>query len=221
MKDIKARRADSFLAELISRGEHVQQDFKFQISDARKIAHSISAFANCSGGRLLIGVKDNGAIAGVRNEEDIYVIEQAATLYCRPAVEVDFSAVRTAEGQIVIIASVPRSQVRPVMAQESDLRWRAYYRVADENICAHPLMVRTWRHMASSRRVSFHIDGPEAGILRRMNDRGDIPVSEALLAAGTSRRAAEWAVVRLAALGLVDFVHTAPGWNLTLTSPES
>ena len=60
-----------FIQQLISEGEHEHQDFKYQISDAKKIARSISAFANNSGGRLLIGVKDNGKIAGVSSAEEL------------------------------------------------------------------------------------------------------------------------------------------------------
>ncbi|MDY5609301.1 MAG: putative DNA binding domain-containing protein, partial [Sodaliphilus sp.] len=48
-----------YILQLIDEGEHEHQDFKYQISDAKKIARSISAFANNSGGRLLVGVKDN------------------------------------------------------------------------------------------------------------------------------------------------------------------
>ena len=76
-----------YIHSLIAEGEHQQQDFKFEISDARKIAKSLSAFANTDGGRLLIGVKDNGRIAGVRSEEEKYMIEAAAQLYCIPEVE--------------------------------------------------------------------------------------------------------------------------------------
>ena len=61
---------------LIAEGEHQRQDFKFEISDARKIAKTLSAFANTDGGRLLIGVKDNGKIAGVRSDEEQYMIER-------------------------------------------------------------------------------------------------------------------------------------------------
>lgn len=78
MKDLKGIKGKYYIARLIEEGEHEHQDFKFAISDARKIARSISAFANNSGGRLLVGVKDNGVVAGVRNEEDIFVVEQAA-----------------------------------------------------------------------------------------------------------------------------------------------
>ena len=58
-----------YIHALIAEGEHQQQDFKFEISDARKIAKTLSAFANTNGGKLLIGVKDNGKIAGVRSDE--------------------------------------------------------------------------------------------------------------------------------------------------------
>ncbi len=80
-KELKSKH---YIQNLIEEGEHEHQDFKFQISDARKIARSISAFANNDGGHLLIGVKDNGKIAGVRSEEEMFMIEQAAEMYCRP-----------------------------------------------------------------------------------------------------------------------------------------
>ena len=76
-----------YIYSLIAEGEHQQQDFKFEISDARKIAKTFSAFANTDGGKLLIGVKDNGRIAGVRSEEEMYMIETAAQLYCIPEIK--------------------------------------------------------------------------------------------------------------------------------------
>ena len=78
-----------YIQDLILEGEHEHQDFKYQITDARKIARSIAAFANNSGGHLLIGVKDNGNIAGVRSEEEIYMIETAAQMYCREFARVE------------------------------------------------------------------------------------------------------------------------------------
>ena len=214
MKDIPSIRAGALLARLISQGEHEQQDFKYQISDARKIARSISAFANRSGGRLLVGVKDNGVIAGVRNEEDIYVIEQAAEMYCRPAQQVEFAALRSAEGTTVIRASVPRAQSRPVLAQEPDRSWRAYYRVADENIAAHPLMVNGWQLAASLSPESMRLDGPDVAILDSLRLFGEMEVDQVLLNSRASRRVAQAAVARLAALGLVEFRHARDCWHL-------
>ena len=64
IKNIRTIHDKDYIYELIAEGEHEMQDFKFAISDSRKIARSIAAFANKAGGRLLIGVKDNGNIAG-------------------------------------------------------------------------------------------------------------------------------------------------------------
>ena len=93
------------LHRLIAEGEHQQQDFKYEISDARKIARTLSAFSNTYGGRLLIVVKDNGKIAGVRSDEEIYMVEAAATMYCTPPVECHMSVHRE-EGHHVVIAEV-------------------------------------------------------------------------------------------------------------------
>lgn len=150
MKDLNPIKGKYYIEDLISQGEHDQQDFKFLISDARKIARSISAFANRRGGRLLIGVKDNGVPAGVRNEEDIYVVEQAAARYCRPSQEVTFTAFNVGHGVTVIRADIPQATARPVMACDTDGKWKAFYRVADENIVAHPLMVRAWQRKTSA-----------------------------------------------------------------------
>jgi predicted HTH transcriptional regulator len=76
----------SYLQSLILEGEHQQQDFKFGITDSRKIARTLVAFANTNGGRLLIGVKDNGVIAGVRTDEEYYMIESAAHLFSKPEI---------------------------------------------------------------------------------------------------------------------------------------
>jgi predicted HTH transcriptional regulator len=50
----------TYIYKLIQEGEHQRQDFKYCINDSKKIAKSLVAFANTDGGRLLIGIKDNG-----------------------------------------------------------------------------------------------------------------------------------------------------------------
>ncbi len=205
MKDLQAIRGTRLLREWIAQGEHQTQDFKYAISDARKIARSLSAFANRDGGRLLIGVKDNGVVAGVRNEEDIYVVEQAAERYCKPAQHVDFKAYRVDGPVHVIVAEVASTPHRPVYAVEPDGSLRAYYRVADENIAAHPLMVRSWELQGG---VPFKADGPDARVLDYIATRGVVDdLRRVAIDLHISFGAAEDAVVRLAAIGLVDFEY--------------
>lgn len=133
-----------YIRSLIAEGEHQQLDFKFEISDARKIARTLSAFSNTDGGRLLIGVKDNGRIAGVRSDEEYYMVESAASLYCKP--EVRFKTWNhQLEGKNVLEIYIPPVEHRPVYARDQDKRWLAYIRVADENILANIIQLELWK----------------------------------------------------------------------------
>ena len=133
-----------YLLSLIREGEHQQQDFKYRVADACKLAKSVSAFANTDGGRLLIGVRDDGHLSGVRSEEEIYMMHQAAYKYCKPEASIKFDTYH-AEGRTIVVATVPPSIKRPVCAQDEEGRMRAYIRINDENIVASPVHLALWR----------------------------------------------------------------------------
>lgn len=141
---MKAHDASAYIHSLIAEGEHIHQDFKFEISDSRKIARTLSAFSNTDGGRLLIGVKDNGNIAGVRSEEEIYMIDTAASIYCCPEVNVGIERYM-ADGRQVLVVQVPPAPAKPVMVRNSDGRRLAYVRIADENILATAVHIGAWK----------------------------------------------------------------------------
>ncbi|MBO7139109.1 MAG: ATP-binding protein [Prevotella sp.] len=133
-----------YLLSLIREGEHQQQDFKYRVSDACKLARSVSAFANTDGGRLLIGVRDDGRLCGVRSEEEIYMMHQAAYKYCRPQPSISFDTYNI-EGRTIVVCTVPPSLKRPVCALDEGGKAMAYVRIADENILASPVHLAIWR----------------------------------------------------------------------------
>ena len=136
--------SEKYLKSLIGQGEHQELDFKFEISDARKIARTLSAFSNTTGGRLLIGVKDNGKISGIRSEEEYYMVESAASLFCKP--EIPFQSFRhVVEGKHILEIYIPPAGDRPVYARDEKQRWMAYVRVDDENILASVVQLRVWK----------------------------------------------------------------------------
>lgn len=141
-----------YIQKLISEGEHIHQDFKFAISDARKIAKSLSAFANTEGGRLLVGVKDNGKIAGVRSEEEIYMVEAAATLYCRPEIELE-THIYHIEGKDVLEVQINESTQKPIYALDENNHPWAYVRIKDENILGNPIHLNIWKHDREEKKV--------------------------------------------------------------------
>lgn len=139
----------NYIHKLISEGEHQQLDFKFEISDSRKIARTIVAFANTDGGRLLIGVKDNGAIAGIRSEEEFYMIDAASTLYTKPVVHFKHRS-WLINGKTLLEIIVEKSLQRPHFTKEEDGRCWAYLRFASQNISANSVILKYWQRLQSS-----------------------------------------------------------------------
>jgi predicted HTH transcriptional regulator len=132
------------ILDLIAQGEHQKLDFKFQVNDAKKIARSLSAFANTDGGRLLIGVKDNGRIAGIRSEEEYYMIDSAAELFCKPALNIKANP-HTLQGKQILEVIIPMSEKRPVLAPDPDGVWQAYVRYQDNNLVADDILLNVWK----------------------------------------------------------------------------
>ena len=218
MKDIKPVKGLKHLQQLIEAGEHEHQDFKYLISDSRKIARSISAFANNDGGRLLIGVKDNGAIAGVRSEEDLYMIQQAAQRYCQPEVEVTYTAIKAGRDITVFIANIPRAFERPIEVLEEHNTRQAYYRVKDMNVIAHPLMVASWKYSRRPDGTIFTTSDAESVILRHLQTapNNQSTHNDIALACHISLKSAATAITRLASMGLLTFVYDSHQFKISL-----
>ena len=159
-----------YLLKLIQEGEHQQQDFKYRVADACKLAKSVSAFANTYGGRLLIGVRDDGHLSGVRSEEEIYMMHQAAYKYCKPEASIKFDTYHV-EGRTIVVATVPPSDKRPVCALDEEGKLRAYIRIADENIVASPVHLALWREAQKPRGSVMTYDTTVRQLLDAMQGR--------------------------------------------------
>lgn len=132
------------IRNLISKGEGLHLDFKHSISDSKKIARSLAAFANTEGGKLLIGVRDNGRIAGVKSEEEYYMIETASLMFCKP--NVDFSSKKVQiGGKNILEITVEPSQSKPHLAPDNRNIYKPFIRVKDENFVASKIIVDYWK----------------------------------------------------------------------------
>ena len=132
------------LQAYISEGEHQQQDFKFRVDDAKKIARTLVAFANTDGGRLLIGVKDNGKVTGINPEEEFHIIKGAAELFCKPVVEFD-SQIWQDDHKLVLEIIVPPSAKKPHKAKDENNNWKTYIRRADHTLLANKILIGVWK----------------------------------------------------------------------------
>lgn len=212
MKNIGVK--DNYVQELILQGEHQQQDFKFEISDARKIAKSLSAFANTDGGRLLIGVKDNGKIAGVRSDEEAYMIESAANVYCSPEVRFSMTQYRV-EGRVVLEVSIPEAENKPVCAKNEENKLLAYVRIADENILASPIHLEVWKQKKGVKGKLIEYTEIEKKLLDKLSD-GDFSMNRFCKETGLLRRDVLALIANFVRFGVVRLQFLNRKWTVTV-----
>lgn len=202
---------------LISEGEHQQLDFKYEVSDAGKIARTLVAFANTDGGRLLVGVKDNGALAGIRSEEEYYMIDSAAKMYCKPPVEFKVKEWTLMKKNILEVI-IPKSEKRPHFALEKDHTWVAYHRAGDQNFPVNRILMQVWRQESANTGVHLKFTDAEKFILCYLEKNDGITVSKFIRSAGIQRYKAERILVKLILLKIVSMHFAENSTYFTLNA---
>ncbi len=192
-----------YLRSLIAEGEHQELDFKFEISDARKIARTLSAFSNTNGGRLLIGVKDNGRIAGVRSDEEFYMAQSAATLYCKPEVQF-LTRSYMLEGKSVLEIYIPAVKNKPVYAHDDNKRWMAYVRVADQNALAGIVQLQIWKEADRERGRLLEFTRSEEILLRYLEGKEGVSLSKIQRDMGFQRKELVTLMTKLVLFSVVE-----------------
>lgn len=131
----KYKRDSEVLEAMLAKGEHDTQDFKLSVPALDKIARTLAAFANGSGGRLLIGVNDTAAPVGTDTEEAMHLLFDAAENYCDPPVDLKF-IVHEIDDVEILEAQVLKSLKRPHAAPDEKGHWQIYVRKGDQTLLA-------------------------------------------------------------------------------------
>jgi len=101
------------LPELVAGGENEQTEFKRLVHSPSKIAKPITAFANSTGGVILIGVDDDRRIVGIHSEkETLEIIHEAFRFHIDPEPEIDIY-VEEFKRRLVLMVFVPESPDKP------------------------------------------------------------------------------------------------------------
>jgi len=204
---------------LIRKGEGETLDFKFEISDAKKIARTLVAFANTMGGTLLIGVKDNGAIAGVRSDEEYYMLDAAATMYCRPPVSFTVK-LHDIEGKLVLEANIPKSDGTLHTAPDKEGNYKVFIRKADENLMPGGIFIRLHNRRKEGKGVTIEYSDRERFLLHYLLENETITLNQYKKKGGLSKKAAESILIRFVLLGVITMDTTEDGHLFRLNDED-
>ncbi|WP_439582848.1 AlbA family DNA-binding domain-containing protein [Dyadobacter bucti] len=122
------------IIQIIKRGEGLTTEFKRTIDSAFKIAKTIVSFANTSGGRLLVGISDTGAILGVNSElKELQKLEKATGELIEPKIMVQIKTVQL-DGKMILAVEIEESPDKPHYALNEKGERIIYIRVKDKSI---------------------------------------------------------------------------------------
>lgn len=166
---------------LARRGEGPTLEFKHRVPEPERLAKEMIAFANTDGGRVLIGVNDNGEILGVKDsEEEEFAVRTALDAHCKPTMKWRARRVEITRKRDVIVLSVPRSLVRPhylISSNGTGKTMTPYVRFEDHSIEASPEAIELMKGKANHEDVHFEFGAHELALMKYLEEyaRIDVP----------------------------------------------
>lgn len=182
---------------LAARGEGLRIEFKKKASFPEKIVRELIAFANTSGGDLMIGVDDDGTVSGQRYiEEEVFVMEKAIKEFIFPPLDYQVISLKLNEKKGVAVFKIPVSQYRPHYLKDKD-RKQAYIRVADRSVQASKEVWEILRRGKNPKDMVFTYGTKEEILMKALGESDRITMKEFAKLAKLPRFMASKTLVRL------------------------
>ena len=196
----------SDIKQLVAAGEGQTIEFKRKINFPEKVIRELVAFANTSGGNLLVGIDDNGTIAGLRNpEEHDYALKKAISELCVPKVKYEMELVPLTAKKAVICYSVKPANRKPHYAKERpvDRYGKAYVRVQDKTVKASREMTQILKRTREGKNFSFQYGDKEAILMKHLDRHETISLSTFKDIANINTRSASSTLILLVLAGVL------------------
>jgi predicted HTH transcriptional regulator len=127
---------------LIDEGEGFEIEFKRKVSSPKKIAKTLSSFANTKGGIALFGVDDDGSIVGVESEKsELDLIEESARFHCDPPVPMTIKIVPYNRRDVIVVM-IDESDDKPHYVVDEDGEQKVFIRVNDNTVIASKEVIK-------------------------------------------------------------------------------
>jgi predicted HTH transcriptional regulator len=189
--------------ELLEAGEGLHVEFKRMVTTPTRFAHEMIAFANTSGGTILIGVDDDGAVVGVDSEKTEMGLVAEASEFCDPPVVYSASIFSIGTTDVVCI-EIPESACKPHFHTESDEHGRkCYIRVGENSIQASREMIKVLQYRSSQKPVRLIVGEAERRLLLHFEKQDRITVGEFADLTNISTRRASRLLIRLVRTGIL------------------
>lgn len=202
----------SDLKQLVRHGEGLHLEFKRRASSPDQIVCEMIAFANTSGGILLVGVNDDGELSGVKYpEEESMVIRAALRKYCRPHLHFTETIIPLSGKKFVVQYEIPLSRKRPHVFQRTRKQSVTYIRIRDMSMKASREMSEIVRRGKQGKNVQFIYGDHESALMRVLEKQQRITLPEFQVLTGLQYAPAAEKLITLALANVLKITPTEKG----------
>jgi predicted HTH transcriptional regulator len=204
------------LKRLVSQGEGSTLEFKRRATFPEKIIHEMIAFANTKGGILLLGIGDEGSLAGLKYPEDERHVMQEALKKVRPGLSYEETIIPISGTRTVIRYDIPESKTKPHCIIASDNVKTSYVRVDDKSIKASKELREIVRRKQRMKDVRFQYGEHEKFLMQYLEEKKAITLKEFVELSGLNKF---YASKKLILLVVANVLRITPSEKGDLYSP--
>lgn len=195
------------LKQLVSQGEGSMLEFKRKATFPQKVVREMIAFANTRGGVLLLGVDDNGTLAGLKYpDEEVHVINEALKRV-RPALSYHMTAIPIGKSRTIIQYEISESIRKPHYFLNEDNSKESFVRVDDKSIKASRELREIVKRKQRMKDVRFHYGEHERFLMQYLDEKQYITLKEFVSLRGINKL---YASKKLVLLVLANVLHIIP-----------
>lgn len=156
------------LLELIGAGENSGVEFKRDDVRPEQLAKEIAAFANFRGGRVLLGVEDDGSIVGIgRPNLELWIMDTVFGRYIHPAIIPYYEEVALDDGKRVAVVTVEQGIAKPYVVRANN-REDIYLRVGSQSrLATREQQARLFQESRMLHAEVLPVSGSASGALDR------------------------------------------------------
>ena len=172
---------------LVSHGEGASLEFKRKATFPQKIVREMIAFANTKGGILLIGIGDDGSLAGLKHPEDELHVMTEALKKVRPSMQYNVTLIPIANARMVIQYEIPESKRKPHYIIDENKTKESFVRVDDKSIKASRELREIVKRKQRMKDIRFHYGEHEKFLMQYLDEKKTITLKEFVALSGLNR----------------------------------
>jgi predicted HTH transcriptional regulator len=192
-----------------------------KINFVERILREVVAFANTKGGKLILGVNDDGSIMGLKYwEDDAIVFEEALGKLTKPVINYRVDTVRLSDKRRVLIYEIPEGKDKPYFLKDLKGNTIPFVRIKDKSVQASKEVIDIIKKIDSEEIPLISIGEKENQLFEYLKKNRTITVEQFQFHCDLTEEEASDILITLVIAGIIRIIPDGNGDIFVLKNSE-